>query len=165
MSLTRRLASARLLQGRGKERTLLQLCHAGRLVGGLSIDLRVTPDEAAGALTHAMGGEASAFKILDVKMGRPTRMDVQYLRHDPFDDSPRQRLEAWEVEDVTGLIHNLNDLYRQSPTVRPIAVLGEWEDMLQVWAVDRSLLRLLLAEGIVSSARNAEGLRLILDDT
>jgi hypothetical protein len=164
MNLSQRLAFAQLLKGRGKQRSLLQLCHAGRLVGGLSIDLRATPDEAAGALTHAMGAEALAFRIIDVKVGHPVQMDVQFQQQSVFDEPAQMRIETWEVDDVAGLVHNLNDLFRARPHVKLMAVLGEWEDMLQVWALHRSTLRSLLDDETLASARNREVLQKLLDD-
>ena len=53
--LQTRLKALGQLKGRPvkKARSLLQLCHAGKLRGGLSIALDVTPDEAFAPLTHA----------------------------------------------------------------------------------------------------------------
>jgi hypothetical protein len=48
------------------------------------------------------------------------------------------------VEDLYALVHNLNDLYRDAADTARIAVLGEWEDALQLWCVPRSALPRLL---------------------
>ncbi len=138
----------RLLTRRGPVKNLLKACHAGRLVGGLSVSLRALPDEVVGALTHAMGGEARRFKVLDVRVGTPMVMEVM---HD-------QVHEKWEVENVEGLVHNLNDLFRGAPDVKLTAVLGEWEDMLQVWCVSREALAALLDARLLDEARNLSAL-------
>lgn len=129
-----RLRSLKLLQGRGQADGLLRLCHKGRLKGGLSIALSVTPDEAVGALTHAM--DARGFRVLDVRGRVPMQLHIAIGK----------REEKWEVEGVEGLIHNLNDLYRDDGGTKRLVVLGEWEDMLQVWCVSREVLELLREE-------------------
>ena len=137
-----------LITGRGKQAGLLTLCHAGRLVGGLSMSLRATPDEVVGPLTHAMGGAARHFRVLDVRSGPPLELEIQ----------AGGLHEKWEVRDVPGLAHNLNDLYRGDPGVRAVAVLGEWEDMLHTWCVDKALLPPLLRRRVLDSAVNADTL-------
>src|SRR4051812_18917989 len=72
-----RLQSLRLLQepgaaytlpsGERPEVSLLRLCEAGVLSGGLSVALGVRPDELVGALTQAMGGSARRLKVVDVR--------------------------------------------------------------------------------------------------
>lgn len=166
MTLAQRLKDLGVLQGRGRQRTLLQLCHAGRLVGGLSVGLRVTPDEAIGPVTHAMGDLARRLKVLDVRSGAPMQLEVRFelppelLREE---DGPRVRTEWWDVEDVRGLVHNLNDVYRDVPAVQPVVVLGEWEDMLQLWALPRPVLRTVLDDGVLDGAWNVAALRSVLD--
>ena len=166
MSLARRLESLDLLTGRGRQTSLLKLCHAGRLVGGLSVSWQVTPDEAIGAVTHLMSGLATKLKVLDVRGVKPMQLEVRFeLPPDVLreDDGPRVVIEKWDVEDVPGLVHNLNDLYRHARDVRPVVVLGEWDDMVQLWAVPRPALRELLADGVLDDARNVQALRSILD--
>ena len=145
--LETRLKALGQLKGRvgKKPRSLLQLCDAGRLRGGLSIALDVTPDEAFAPLVHAM--ELQGLKLLDVRTidGDATRLDVRL--HDGT-------LEKWEVHGVEGLIHNLNDLCRLQPEASPCAVLGEWEDMLQVWCAPRDVFAAALGERWLD-ARNA----------
>jgi hypothetical protein len=128
MLIQTRLKELGQLKGRAskKARSLLQLCHAGKLRGGLSVALDVTPDEAFSPLAHAM--ELHGLKILDVR-GR-SQLDVRL--HDGS-------VEKWEVDGVTGLVHNLNDLCRLQPEALPCAVLGEWDDMLQLWCAPRDV--------------------------
>jgi hypothetical protein len=134
--LRQRLKELGFLKAGAKEKTLLALCHAGRLHGGVSVALSATPDEVLGALGAAMGGAASALRLEDVRGKGPFELHVR----------TRETLEKWEVEDTPGLIHNLNDLFRSDANVRACAVLGEWEDMLQLLVVDRFRLLMLLSE-------------------
>jgi len=123
-----------ILPGEPPEVSLLRLCDAGLLHGGLSVALDVRPDELVGPLTQAMGGAARGFKLVDVRERRTLELHVLV----------GELTERWEVEDLSALVHNLNDLYREAPDVRAIAVLGEWADSLQLLCVDkRSLSRLL----------------------
>jgi hypothetical protein len=115
---------------------LLRLCDAGLLHGGLSVALGVRPDELAGPLTLAMGGAARNFKVVDVRE-RPT-LELHVL--------VGERTERWEVEDLAALVHNLNDLYRESRQVRAVAVLGEWADALQLLCVEKRALPRLLRQ-------------------
>lgn len=150
----KRVRELGLVKGRGAlPRSLLAACHHGRLDGGLSISLRATPDEVLGPLLHAMGGAARRLKLLDVRTTTPPVLEVA------FD----ALLEKWEVEGVEGLVHNLNDLLRGEAETRLLAVLGEWEDMLQVWALARSPLRALLDARVLDDARNASVLRRLLE--
>ncbi len=71
--------------------------------------------------------------------------------------------EKWEVEDVRALIHNLNDLYRADPGVKAAAVLGEFEDMLHVWCINKATLPTLLDRGFLGRADNLPTLRVIAD--
>ncbi len=118
------------------EVSLLRLCEAGLLVGGLSVALGVRPDELVGPLTLAMGGAARRLRVLDVRE-RPV-LQLEVLAGDAA--------EKWEVEDLYALVHNLNDLYRDATDVARVAVLGEWEDALQLWCVPRASLPRLLKE-------------------
>lgn len=130
----RAAAAEVLVPGEPPEVSLLRLCDAGLLQGGLSVALDVRADELVGPLTQAMGGAARGFKLVDVRE-RPT-LELHVL--------VGELTERWEVEDLSAFIHNLNDLYRGAPDVRAIAVLGEWADSLQVLCVDkRSLPRML----------------------
>jgi hypothetical protein len=140
-ALRARLKELGFLKTGAREKTLLALCHAGRLHGGLSIALSATPDEVLGGLCTAMGGAAAKLRLEDVRGRGPYELHVRI----PSNLEPRtSNLEKWEVEDVPGLVHNLNDLFRSDSSVRACAVLGEWEDALQLWCVDR--LRLLVLQ-------------------
>jgi hypothetical protein len=60
-------------------------------------------------------------------------------------------------------VHNLNDVYRDQPKVKLVVVLGEWEDMVQLWVLPRRELRDLLADGVLDGARNLVGLQRVLE--
>ncbi len=115
---------------------LLQLCHQGLLLGGLSAALDLRPDELFGPLTHALGAAAAKLRVLDVRGDRPVELSI----------TSEGITERWELEDLGALIHNLNDLYRTDPTVKVACLLGEWEQMLQVWVVSKVQLKALLRE-------------------
>jgi hypothetical protein len=83
-----------------------------------------------------MGGAARRFKVVDVRE-RPS-LELEILAGDVS--------ERWEVEDLSELVHNLNDLYRETRDVRAIAMLGEWNDALHLLCVDKSALPRLLRE-------------------
>ncbi|HVG62764.1 MAG TPA: hypothetical protein VNA24_29630 [Hyalangium sp.] len=123
-----------LVPGEPPEVSLLRLCDAGLLHGGLSVALDVRPDELVGPLTQAMGGAARGFKLVDVRERKTLELHVLV----------GDTTERWEVEDLSALVHNLNDLYRDEPDVRAVAILGEWADALQLLCLEkRSLPRLL----------------------
>jgi hypothetical protein len=125
-----------LVKGEPPHVSLLRLCDAGLLHGGLSVALGVRPDELVGPLTLAMGGAARSLKVVDVRE-RPT-LELHVL--------VGERTERWEVEDLAALVHNLNDLYRESQQVRAVAVLGEWADALQLLCVEKRMLPRLLRQ-------------------
>jgi hypothetical protein len=127
--------------------SLLRLCDAGLLERGLTVALGVRPDELVGPLTMAMGGAARRFKVVDVRE-RPS-LELHVLAG--------EMSERWEVEDLPALVHNLNDLYREAPDVRAIAVLGEWNDALQLLCVEKRVLPRLLRERFFEP-RNREAL-------
>lgn len=106
---------------------LLRECHEGRLEGGLSLSLRATADEVIGPLTYAMGGAARRLRVLDVRVGAPLCMEIEW----------GSRCEEWEVADVPALIANLNSLFEDEADVKALRVLGEWEDALQVQATPK----------------------------
>ncbi|MCP3098368.1 hypothetical protein LZ198_05675 [Myxococcus sp. K15C18031901] len=127
--------------------SLLRLCDAGLLMGGLTVAYDVRPDELMGPLTLAMGGSARTLKVVDVRERPVLELHVQY----------GERTERWEVEDLSVLVHNLNDLYRDDPSVRAVAELGEWQDALQLWCLDKSLLPRLARQPFFAP-RNARAL-------
>ena len=118
---------------------LLRLCDAGLLEGGLAVAWGVRPDELVGALTHLMGGAARRFKVVDVRERPVLRLDIL----------SGAVSGSWEVEDVAALVHHLNALYREAADVRAVAVLGEWNDALQLLCVDKRALPGLLRERLL----------------
>ena len=126
------LRELKLLRGRGKQKSLLQLCHASRLVGAMSVSLRATPDEVVAALAEAMGAKV---KVLDVRGQRPMQLQLR------LPDASEHWVEA---DDVTMLADALNEKLREVKGFKPCAVLGEHEDMLQLWCLPADA----LAEGL-----------------
>jgi hypothetical protein len=112
------------------------------------VALGVRPDELVGPLTQAMGGAARGFKLVDVRERGTLELHVL------VGDST----ERWEVEDLGALVHNLNDLYRDAPGVRAVAILGEWTDALQLLCVDKRSLPRLLRQSFFAPV-NAPSLR------
>ena len=136
--------------GEPAEGVLLRLCQAGLLEGGLSVALDVRPDELFGPLVAQMGGPLRAVRLLDVRERPVLELEVAWAG----------RSERWEVEGLEGLVHNLNSLLAEagSRQGRPAAVLGEWQDALQVWCVPQTELPWLLRAGL-GGARNAAALQ------
>ena len=134
--------------------SLLRLCDAGLLAGGLTVSFGVRPDELVGPLTSAMGGAARRFKVVDVRE-RPV-LELHILAGEVS--------ERWEVEDLWALVHNLNSLYREALDVRAVAVLGEWNDALQLLCVDKRALSRLLHERFFAP-RNRDALERGGDDS
>jgi hypothetical protein len=135
-----------LVPGEPPHVALLRLCDAGLLHGGLSVALGVRPDELVGPLTLAMGGPARHLKIVDVRE-RPT-LELHVL--------VGERTERWELEDMAALVHNLNDLYRESEQVRAVAVLGEWADALQLLCVEKRALPRLLRQSFFAPVNSSQ---------
>lgn len=129
--------------------SLLEACHESRLVGGMSLSLRASPDEAVGWLAHAMGGEAQRLKVLDVRTGEPPVLQIQCgdVRED------------WPTSDLPELIDFLNDLFPADDEVKALVVLGEWEDMLQVWPLRNDVLDVLLGTQLLARAWNLRALK------
>lgn len=126
--------------------SLLKLCEAGALEGGLSVALGVRPDELVGPLCARLGGRAKGLKVLDVRDRPALELTVFFA----------ERTERWEVEDAAALVHNLNDLFREDPGTRAAAVLGEWEDSLQLWCVEKGVLPRLLRERFFAPANRRQ---------
>jgi hypothetical protein len=145
----REAAAEAVRRGEPPHVSLLRLCDAGLLEGGLAVASGVRPDELVGPLTTAMGGPARRFKVVDVRE-RPV-LELHVLAGDVS--------ERWEVEDLSALVHNLNSLYRDAPDVRAVAELGEWEDALQLWCVDKRALPRLLRQPFFAP-RNVRSLTL-----
>jgi len=144
-------ADKRLKRAR-PERALLLLCDAGALDGGLSVALDVRPDELIGPLCAAAGGSARSLKVLDVRDLPELELRIAY----------GDLSEGWAVPDARALVHNLNDLLGADPAARAIAVLGEWQDSLQLWCVPKEKLGALFRESFFEPA-NRDELRLLIE--
>jgi hypothetical protein len=114
--------------------TLPALCDAGVLEGGLSLALDLRPDEVIGPLCERIGGTAQALRVLDVREDPEVALVVNAGRGE----------ETWAVRDARDLVERCNDEFGSDLQARAVAVLGEWEDMLQLWCVPKSLLSSLL---------------------
>lgn len=106
---------------------LRTLCHHGYLKGGLSIALDVKIDEALGPLLELIGGAARTMRVLDIQ-GQVFSVKVGSTEH------------IWELDSLESLIDTLNRAFASSPEVKALALLGEWEDMLQIWALPKPML-------------------------
>ena len=115
---------------------LPKLCSASALEGGLSVALDVRPDELIGPLAMAIGGMAAELRVIDVRDRPQSEMTI--------------RLEAlektWKVGSQEALVQHLNELFKLDPSAKAVAVLGECEDALQLWALDKRMLAELLRE-------------------
>lgn len=115
---------------------VLRLCNQGALDGGLTVALDVRPDELIGPLCTAVGGSARKVRIADVRERPVFELRIQYGEVE----------EPWEVEDLYALVQNLNDLLKDDRRARVIAILGEWDDALQLWCVKKEQLQRLLRQ-------------------
>lgn len=115
---------------------ILTLCDKGVLEGGLSVALDVRADELIGPLCQRVGGTAMRLRVLDVREGPPLELRISYGEIE----------EPWELEDLYVLVQNLNDLLRDDPAAKVAAILGEWQDALQLWCVPKKGLSKLLRQ-------------------
>jgi len=113
---------------------LTALCDAGVLEGGLTIALDLRPDELIGPLCERIGGSARTLKVLDVRDDPEVALIVDAGRGE----------ESWEVRDPRDLVERCNEEFRDDAEVRAVAVLGEWEDSLQLWCIPKRALSSLL---------------------
>jgi hypothetical protein len=134
---------------------LLLLCDQRALEGGMSVALDVRSDELFGALCAAVGGSARRIKLLDVREGPPLELRI----------SCGELEERWALEDLYALVNNVNDLLREDVHARAVAILGEWQDALQLWCVPRASLGRLLREGFFAprNRHQLEGLAAAAD--
>lgn len=109
---------------------LLRLNHRGWLQGSLSVALDVRADELVGSLCAAMGGGARKLKVLDVRELGRGELELTVMLG--------QLEERWGLEDLYALVQNLNDLLRNDSQAKAVVILGEWEDMLQLWCVEKA---------------------------
>jgi len=117
-------------------RELLELCNAMALEGGLSVSLDVRPDELIGPLAMTMGGRARELKVIEVRDQPRREMTVR------LGESER----TWVVQDLEALVRHLNHLFKSDPSSKALAVLGELEDQLQLWVLDKRLIASLRGE-------------------
>lgn len=116
--------------------SLHALCNAGLLEGGLSVALDVRPDELIGPLASAIGGGGLDLKVIDARDKPRAEIIVRF----------RSSEKTWKVPTLSALVDHLNELFRDQPGAKAVANLGEHEDALQLWAVDKALLGPLLRE-------------------
>lgn len=122
-----------LKKERPPEEPLRALCHAGYLEGGLSIALDVKIDEALGPLLELIGGPARTLRVLDIQ-GPVFSVKIGAVEHE------------WELDGLESLIDTLNRAFAPFPEVKALVLLGEWEDMLQVWALPKKVVSKLWSE-------------------
>lgn len=118
------------------DRELLELCNAMALEGGLSVSLDVRPDELIGPLAMAMGGRARELKVIEVRDQPRREMTVRLGEWE----------RTWVVQDLEALVRHLNHLFKSDPSSKALAVLGELEDQLQLWVLDKRLIASLRGE-------------------
>jgi len=114
--------------------SLVALCDAGLLEGGLTVALDLKPDELIGPLCERIGGGARALKVLDVREDPEAALILD----------AGQGEESWEVREPRDLVERCNEEFQDDPEARAVAVLGEWEDSLQLWCIPKSTLQSLL---------------------
>src|SRR5215472_9280515 len=112
----------------------LGLLIAGALDGGLSVALDLRPDELIGPLCERIGGQARLLKVLDVREDPEIALIVDAGNGE----------EGWECREPRDLVERCNEKFRDDVEARAVAVLGEWEDSLQLWCIPKSALSSLL---------------------
>jgi len=120
----------------GPQGELLSLCSAAALEGGLSVALDVRPDELVGPLAMAIGGMAAELRVIDVRDRPQSEMTIRLGALE----------KTWKVGSQEALVHHLNELFKLDPSAKAVAVLGECEEALQLWALDKRMLAELLRE-------------------
>ena len=116
------------------QQALAALCDAGVLEGGLTIALDLKPDELIGPLCERIGGSARNLKVLDVRDDPEIALIVDAGNGE----------EGWEVRDPRDLVERCNEEFSEDAEARAVAVLGEWEDSLQLWCIPKRALSSLL---------------------
>lgn len=117
---------------------LLKLAALGALEGGLSASEDVRADELIGPLCAMMGGPARELRVTDVRDTEALSLEVSW----------RGREALWSISRLEALPLSLNTLLGGEEGVRPVAVLGTWEEALHLWCVPRDLLDALLDEAL-----------------
>ncbi|MFT3711821.1 MAG: hypothetical protein QM817_29635 [Archangium sp.] len=133
--------------------SLLEACDSERLLGGLSISRRATPDELAVWLANAMGGRAKQLRVLDVRGEFELEVQCGSDLH-----------EKWKVADVHQLIARLNETFCDDEGVKWLVELGEFEGSWQVWALAPEVVDPLLATSLLAAALNRRALEALFDD-
>ncbi len=116
------------------QQALVALCDAGVLEGGLTVALDLRPDELIGPLCERIGGAARSLKVLDVRDDPEVALVVD----------AGQGEETWDVREPRDLVERCNEEFREDLEARAVAVLGEWEDSLQLWCIPKRALSSLL---------------------
>ncbi len=125
---------------------LLRLCAAEALIGAISVSADVRPDELIGPLVSLIEGSARELRVLDSLDSAVPELIITY----------RGRIWDWKVSSLSDLVNELNRLFQEDPRARAVAVLGEWDDMLQLWCVPKEALSLLLRERFFQTQNQAE---------
>ena len=99
----------------------------------MSIALDVKIDEALGPLLEVMGGPARTIRVLDIQ-GQVFSVRIGQQQHE------------WEIDGLESLIDTLNRAFADSAEVNALVLLGEWEDMIHVWALPKATVVGLLTE-------------------
>ncbi len=125
--------------------SLLALCAAGALEGGLSVASDVRPADLVGPLCSYLGGKAARLRILDAR----TEPAELWVRLDA-------REERWPTPDIAALVTHLNRGYRHQAEVPAVARLGIWESDFQLWCIPKRLLSSVLRKGFLQAENLAE---------
>jgi hypothetical protein len=107
----------------------------GLLASGLCVSRQALPDELLGPLCAAVGAAARRLKVVDVREGKPPELTVEL----------DGRRETWRVPDLESLVAAVNRRLSGDAQARAVAVLGEQEGFLGLWAVLKSELAALWA--------------------
>ena len=125
--------------------SLTALCDAGVLEGGLSMALDLRPDELIGPLCERIGGRAGHLKVLDAREDPEVALIVDAGRGE----------ESWDVRDARDLVERCNEEFRDDAEACAVAVLGEWEDSLQLWCIPKRALSSLLRAPLFEAENRA----------
>ncbi|MGO9829427.1 MAG: hypothetical protein ACLPJH_04755 [Myxococcaceae bacterium] len=125
--------------------SLLSLCAAGALEGGLSVALDVRADDLVGPLCTYLGGPAARLRVLDARTD-PPELWVRV-------EGKEQR---WAIPDVAALVTQLNRCYREQPDVNAVARLGAWEGAWQLWCIRKNVLPAVLRESFFWAENSGE---------
>jgi hypothetical protein len=139
--LLHRLAALRLLKPSAISLSLdlLDLCNASVLEGGLTVALDVRPDELIGPLAATAGGGARRLKVTEVRE-RPLEMIVSLAGKEC----------RWRIDGLGALVDHFNDFFEADRSVKAVAILGEREEALQLWCVEKNVLPELLKDNVFS---------------